>query len=151
MAQSLGQVYLHIVFSTKNRFPYLADPEMRRAMYAYLLGICDRAGCPPLRVGGVEDHVHVACKLARTMRISDLLMVLKRDSSNWIKTKDASLESFYWQNGYGVFSVSPQFLGALVEYIDGQEEHHKTVSFQDEMRSLFKKYDVDYDDRYVWN
>ena len=85
------------------------------------------------------------------MRVADLLLTLKKESSKWVKSEHPSLGSFYWQRGYGAFSVSPQFLDSLTQYIDHQEEHHKTVGFQDEMRALFKKYNVQYDERYVWD
>lgn len=85
------------------------------------------------------------------MRVADLLLTLKKESSKWVKAEHPSLGSFFWQKGYGAFSVSPQFLDSLTQYIDHQEEHHKTVVFQDEMRALFKRYNVQYDERYVWD
>ncbi len=151
MPQSLAKVYLHLVFSTKNRVPFLSDEKLRAETHAYLSGTCRNLDSPSLIIGGTADHVHVLCYLSRTRTISDLVRDLKRESSKWIKTKDPSLADFHWQEGYGVFSVSPSHLRRLRHYIANQEEHHRTESFQDEFRRLLKKYDVEYDERYVWD
>jgi REP element-mobilizing transposase RayT len=151
MSQSLAQVYLHIVFSTKNRQPWLVDRQIREEMHRFLGGACNDLGCPVLRVGGVADHVHILCRLGRSIAIADLLKELKRTSSQWIKTKDASLEDFHWQNGYGAFSISPGHVEALVLYIENQEEHHRTETFQDEFRRLLMKYEIEWDEHYVWD
>jgi putative transposase len=149
MSQSLAKVYLHIVFSTKNRQPFLADKTLREECHAYLAGTCKNLGSPSLKVGGVADHVHILCFLSKTQAIADLVKELKRESSQWLKTK--GLSSFYWQNGYGAFSISPSHIDALREYIQNQEEHHRTESFQDEFRRLLEKYEVEFDERYVWD
>ena len=120
-------------------------------MHIYLKGICDNQDSPSLIVGGVEDHVHIACRLSKTLSVSKLIAELKKGSSSWVKAEFRNTDSFYWQNGYGAFSVSPTHLPALTEYIRNQEEHHRQESFQDEFRRLLRKYDVDYDERYVWN
>ncbi len=152
MPQSLAQIYLHIVFSTKHRMPFLKDREVREAMHAYLAGICKKSGSPALRIGGTEDHVHIACRFSRRHVVADLLRKLKEGSSKWVKGRAApALADFYWQRGYGAFSVSPGHLPALIDYIANQEEHHRKESFQGEYRRLLKKYDVAYDERYVWD
>src|SRR5579863_3888920 len=102
-------------------------------------------------VGGVEDHVHIACQLSKTMDVSSLIKALKQSSSIWAKAEFPDLSAFYWQNGYGAFSISPSHLPGLKRYIESQEEHHRRESFQDEFRRLLKKYAVDYDERYVWD
>ena len=102
-------------------------------------------------MGGVEDHVHLLCRYGRTITISNLLKGLKQQSSKWIKGKDRSLENFYWQEGYGAFSTIPKRLPALRRYIATQEEHHKNEDFKDEYRRLLKVYNVEYDERYVWD
>ena len=107
MPQSLAQVYLHLVFSTKDRRPFLQDTDLRNEMHNYLGGICNGLACPILRVGGVADHVHLLCRLGRSIAIADLIKELKRESSKWIKTKSPSLANFHWQNGYGAFSIGP--------------------------------------------
>ncbi len=151
MPQSLVQVYLHIVFSTKDRRPFLHDKDLRDRTHAYLAGICDNHGCRSLRVGGVEDHVHILCRLAKTMSPSRLLQEIKRDSSKWVKQQSPTLHDFYWQSGYGAFSVSPSEVDELVGYIKNQEEHHKQETFQDEFRRLCREYGVEIDERYVWD
>jgi REP element-mobilizing transposase RayT len=151
MPQSLAQIYLHIVFSTKNRDPFLQNQTVRRDMHAYLAGICRNQGAPAVIIGGVADHVHLLCRFSRTLTVSDFLQQLKGDSSHWAKTRDPALAAFAWQNGYGAFSVSPGHLPALRQYIGNQEEHHKKVSFQDELRRILRKYGVEYDDRYLWD
>jgi REP element-mobilizing transposase RayT len=149
--QSLAQIYVHIVFSTKNRQPFLNDRAFRERLHAYLKGICDNQGSPSLRVGGVEDHVHVLCRLSKTLDVATLIRELKRDSSKWIKDENPQLADFYWQQGYGAFSVSPSHVDPLSEYIISQEQHHRRETFQDEFRRLCKKYGIEIDERYVWD
>jgi putative transposase len=151
MPQSLAQIYLHIVFSTKDRHPLLIDNSIRNEVHAFLGGECNKLECPVIRVGGVEDHVHVLCRLGRTLSPAALVKELKRESSQWIKSKWPSLSGFYWQNGYGAFSVSPGHVEKLRLYIDNQDEHHRKVSFQDEFRRLLKLYGLKWDEKYVWD
>ena len=106
MPQSLAQIYLHLVFSTKDRRPFLLDPGLREEAHKFLGGTCKQLDCPILRVGGVEDHVHILCRLGRTISVSDLVKELKRESSKWVKKKDLALNDFHWQNGYGAFCRS---------------------------------------------
>jgi len=120
-------------------------------MHEYLGGICRELDCPAIRIGGVEDHVHVLCRLGRSIRIADLLRNLKRDSSKWAKAEFSGLRDFSWQAGYGAFSISPSHVDRLVSYISNQHEHHRKESFQDEFRRLLRKYDVEWDERYVWD
>jgi REP element-mobilizing transposase RayT len=151
MPQSLVQIYVHIVFSTKGRAPFLRDTAFRDRVHAYLVGICENQESPSLRVGGVEDHVHLLCRLSKTLDVSTLIRELKRDSSKWIKQENLRLGDFHWQNGYGAFSVSPSHVEGLIEYILNQEAHHRQESFQDEFRRLCKKYGIEVDERYVWD
>ena len=151
MGQSLSQIYLHIVFSTKDRRPFLQDTKVREKMHNYLKGICKKQDCPWLAVGGVEDHVHIACRLSKNLGVSTLMKELKQGSSVWVKTEFQTMSSFHWQNGYGAFSVSPSHVPALKRYIENQEAHHRRESYQDEFRRLLKKYAVEYDERYVWD
>jgi REP element-mobilizing transposase RayT len=151
MPQSLAQIYLHLVFSTKERRPYLQDRPLREELHAYLGGACNNLGCPVICVGGVEDHVHLCCRLGRSISVADFLMELKRESSKWIKAKGRDLSGFHWQNGYGAFSLSPAQVEPLRHYITNQEEHHRTGSFQDEFRKLLKKNGLQWDERYVWD
>jgi REP element-mobilizing transposase RayT len=151
MGQSLAQIYLHIVFSTKDRHPFLQETKVREAMHNYLKGICKKQDCPWLAVGGVGDHVHIACRLSKNLGASSFIKELKQGSSVWVKTEFQTMSSLHWQNGYGAFSVSPSHLAALRRYIENQQVHHSRESFQDEFRRLLKKYDVEYDERYVWD
>jgi putative transposase len=146
MPQSLAQIYLHLVFSTKNRQPFLKDRDFRSRLQAYLVGICKNLHCPSLQIGGVEDHVHILCRFGKGIEVQNLLRDLKRDSSLWVKTQMPSLDEFHWQAGYGAFSVSPAHVEALIRYIANQEEHHRKVSYQHEFRRICKKYGVELDE-----
>jgi REP-associated tyrosine transposase len=151
MSQSLTQIYLHIVFSTKNRAPFLRDGALRGRTHAYLVGICRNLDSPSIIVGGTEDHVHILCRLGKTQSVSELVRELKRESSKWLKEQSQDLSSFYWQAGYGAFSISPGHVEALTAYIRNQEEHHKKQTFQDEFRRLFRLYGIEFDETYVWD
>jgi REP element-mobilizing transposase RayT len=151
MSQSLVQIYVHIVFSTKDREPFLTDAAFRERVHVYLKGICENQGSPSLRVGGVEDHVHILCRLSKTLDVATLVREVKRDSSKWIKDENPRCRDFYWQNGYGAFSISPSHVTPAIAYIDDQVEHHRHETYQDEFRRLCKKYGVEIDERYVWD
>ena len=151
MPQSLAQIYLHLVFSTKHREPLLANGRLRQETHAYMVGICRNLDSPSLITGGAADHVHMLCTLARVITVADLVRELKRDSSIWIKTKDPTLSGFHWQDGYGAFSISPSHVPALRQYIARQEEHHRQEGFQDEFRRFLHKYGIQPDERYVWD
>ena len=151
MAQSLAKVLVHIVFSTKHRYPFLADADVNDEMHAYLGGTCNGLDCPVLIVGGAADHVHILCKLTRNYSIAKVVGDMKRESSKWVKTKSGAFKKFAWQNGYGIFSVSQSQVERVRKYIEGQEEHHRKKTFQDEYRSFLKHYEVEYDERYVWD
>ncbi len=151
MPQSLAQIYVHLIFSTKGRAAYLQDAAIREEAHNYLGGASANLGCPVLRVGGVADHVHLLCRLGRTITVADLVKELKRQSSEWLKTKSPGLANFHWQNGYGAFSVSPGHVEALRDYIANQEVHHRNVTFQEEFRRLLTKYGLAWDERYVWD
>lgn len=150
MPQSLSYLLTHIVFSTKDRAPVL-DATVRSALHAYLATVARNVDCECFRVGGVADHVHLAVRLSRTITMAQLIEELKTSSSKWLKTQSPALSAFAWQRGYGAFSVGPSDLDALLHYIDIQEEHHRTRTFQDEYRAFLKKYGIDYDERYVWD
>ena len=151
MSQSLAQIYVHLVFSTKNRAPFLQNRTTRDEMHKYLGGTSNKLDCPVICVGGVADHVHILCRLGKTMSVANLVKELKRESSQWAKTKGPELADFFWQNGYAAFSISPGHVEALREYIANQEEHHRKESFQDELRRLLTKYGLEWDERYIWD
>ncbi len=151
MPQSLARVWIHLIFSTKNRFPFLSDKKVRADMHAYLAQMLREQDCETLIVNGVEDHVHALFALSRTNAIASVVKEIKRTSSGFAKDLSPTLAKFQWQSGYGAFSVSQSNLVDVVKYIEDQEEHHKRVSFQDEYRAFLKAYGIDYDERYVWD
>ncbi len=150
MPQSLGKVILHIIFSTKNREPWL-DSGVRPRMHAYLATICRDVGADFVHVSGVSDHVHIVTTLPRTLSTAQLIEQIKKTSSKWIKELDARYRGFFWQRGYGAFSVSPSQLKAVLKYIEGQREHHRIRTFQEEYRELLRRHGIDFDERYVWD
>ncbi|MEA5140621.1 IS200/IS605 family transposase [Arcicella rigui] len=149
MGQSLVKNYIHIVFSTKYRQP-LIHPPYENELHHYLGGICKKLDCQPIIVGGYTDHIHILCMLSKKIALMKLVEELKSHASKWMKTKDESLKNFYWQNGYGAFSVNPSQIDVVVQYIKNQHEHHRKKTFQDEYRAFLKKYKVEFDERYVW-
>ena len=150
MPQSLSKVYVHIIFSTKNR-KLLIDDKIEKSLHEYLGGICKGLECNPLKVGGYKEHVHVLCLLSRKVAQMKLVEELKKQSSKWIKTKDEKYSDFYWQDGYGIFSVNPMDTGKLVDYIEKQHEHHRHKSYQEEIRTFLKENNIEFDERYVWD
>ena len=150
MSQSLAQIYVHAIFSTKNRVPCLA-PDLCAELYPYTVQVLNNMNCPAIQVGGVSDHMHILCRMSKNVDASKLIEGIKTPTSKWVKTQGTGLRNFYWQGGYGVFSVSPTNLDRVKRYILGQEEHHKKVTFQDEFRNFLKRYQIEYDERYVWD
>ncbi|MGQ1784393.1 MULTISPECIES: IS200/IS605 family transposase [unclassified Saccharicrinis] len=150
MPQSLSKVYVHITFSTKHR-ENLINNEIQDRLYEYLGGACRALECNPVSVGGYYDHVHILCTLSRKITQAGLLQELKRGSSKWVKTLGAKYQNFYWQDGYGIFSVKPSEINVVVDYIKNQKEHHKTKTFKKEFRGFLKKNNVEYDEKYVWD
>lgn len=150
MGQSLVQNYIHIVFSTKYR-EALIQPPYEQELHAYLGGTCNELECPVLIVGGYTDHIHILCMLSKKIALMTLVQKIKANSSKWIKTKDVSLENFFWQDGYGAFSVNPSEVDVVINYIKNQHEHHSKKDFKEEYRTILKKYNVSYDEQYVWD
>ena len=150
MPQSLAKVYLHAIFSTKNREPILAD-AWRDELFSVLGGATNNLGCQSLIVGGVADHVHLLFQLGRTITIAEAIGKIKSTSSLWINQMHPELSGFNWQAGYAVFSVSQSNVEAVRTYVRNQPEHHKTQSFQDELREWLRRYHIEWDERYVWD
>ena len=150
MPQSLVKNYMHITFSTKNRYPFI-DKRIQEELFSYLGGICKNLECNPLIVGGHQDHIHILCLLSRKIALMKLIEELKTHSSKWIKTKGQQYQKFYWQNGYGGFSIHPAQIDVVKGYISTQNEHHKKKSFKDEYLAFLKEYNISYDERYVWD
>ena len=149
MGQSLVKNYLHIIFSTQHRQP-LIDARIETELHHYLGGICKNMECQPLIVGGHTDHIHILCMLSKKITLISFMKELKANSSKWIKAKGEVYQDFFWQDGYGAFSVDPAQTEAVKTYISNQHQHHQKVDFKDEYRGFLKKYDVEYDERYVW-
>lgn len=150
MGQSLNKIYVHLVFSTKHRQPLIGD-SIKEELFSYLGGICKNLECNPIQVGGHKDHVHILFLLSKKIALMDLIEKVKSNSSKWIKTKGIEFENFYWQNGYGAFSVNPTEIEIVKNYIINQEEHHQKKIFQEEFLAFLKKYNVEYDEKYVWD
>jgi REP element-mobilizing transposase RayT len=138
MPQSLVKNYIHIIFSKKYR-EHLIYPPVEDELYAYLGGECKRLECQPIRIGGYTDHVHVLCKLSQKIALMKLVEQIKSHSSKWMKTKGDDLINFYWQDGYGAFSVNPAEVERVITYIENQKEHHSKITFQNEYRAILKK------------
>ena len=151
MPQSLSNVLVHIVFSTKDRAFFLRDLDIRRQMHAELGAASNVLNCPTVIVGGVEDHIHLLARQSRTISLSEWVKELKRITSIWIKTKSPQLAGFGWQSGYGAFSVSQSKAGTVTRYIKDQEYHHRKKDFKTEFRELLDAHGIDYDERYVWD
>lgn len=148
MPQSLVRNVVHLVFSTKNREPFI-NPDLRPRLFAYLAGTLHELGCLCIKVGGTADHVHILFGLAKTLSLSKVVEEIKKSSSKW--AKENGEPRFYWQSGYGAFSVSASNEEQVTKYIANQEEHHRERSFQDEFREFLRRHGIEWDERYVWD
>ena len=149
MPQSLSQILVHIIFSTKNREPFLKDAGVRKEMHAYLAAVLEKYDSRAWLVGGTADHVHVLCDLSHSQTLAKVVGESKRSSSRWVKTK--GITRFYWQAGYGAFSVSCTNAATVKQYIAEQDRHHARRSFQDEYRVFLRGHRLEFDERYVWD
>ena len=149
MSQSLSCLLVHLIFSTKERHPFLAQNELMLRTHAYLGGILREASCPSLTIGGTADHVHAFFHLSRTQHVAKIVETLKSHSSRWIKAQ--GIEKFAWQRGYGCFSVGQSQVRALIRYIQNQADHHLKVTFQDEFRQFLRRYEISFEEQYVWD
>ena len=150
MGQSLSQLYVHLVFSTKDRAPLLY-PEFAARTHEYLAGIFDEIDSHAWKIGGSVDHVHSLFSLSKNLALCKAVERVKTGSSKWLKTLDPRLRGFHWQAGYGAFSVSQSEAPRVITYIEQQAEHHRRRTFQEEYRKFLEKYHVPYDERYVWD
>jgi len=149
MPQSLSSLLIHLIFSTKDRCPFLGKSDLLQPTHAYLGGILRRVQCPAITIGRTADHVHAFFQLARTKNVAKVVEILKSNSSQWLKSQ--GIPAFAWQRGYGCFSVGKSQAEALVQYIASQAQHHQKISFQDELREILRKYGVAFDERYLWD
>ena len=147
--QSFTKLFAHLIFSTKNRMPLL-DDTIRSRVHGYLATIVRSMDSSYVVVGGVADHVHILFDLGKMHTPVEFVEQIKRESSKFVKTLGPNYHNFYWQRGYGMFSVSPTHLETAEQYVRNQEEHHQQKSFQDELREFLNKYGVEYDEQFVW-
>jgi len=150
MPQSLTQLYSHLIFSTKNRQPFL-DDEIRPRVHGYLATIIRNLDSPWVVLGGVADHVHILFDMGKMRAPVEFVEQAKRESSKFVKTLGAAYKDFYWQRGYGMFSVGPAHRSEAEDYVRNQEEHHRSKTFQEEYRAFLKHYGIAYDEQYVWD
>jgi REP element-mobilizing transposase RayT len=141
---------IRLIFSTKHRQPWIT-PQVESELYAYMATIFKEWSSPALRINGTANHIHALFVLARTQPVCDVVEEVKKRSSKWIKTKRGSLAQFQWQTGYAAFSIGESNKSALLKYIDDQEVHHSTQSFQDEYRAFLRKYKVQFDEEHGWD
>jgi putative transposase len=149
MSHRFTSLFTHLIFSTKDRFPFL-DRDLRPECHAYFNGIIENIGARRIRSGGTADHVHILIDMPATRSLSDLVRLVKTNSSKWIHEKWRSHSRFSWQMGFAAFSVSSSEVDRVIRYIDHQEEHHHRISYQDEVRTFLKKYGLECDERYMW-
>ena len=150
MPQSLSTVLVHLVFSTKNRESFIT-PTVEVELHAYMATVFRDHNSPSLAINGTPDHVHALFVLSRTITIADVVEKVKTGSSKWLKTKGPEFRNFHWQRGYGAFSIGQSNVAELKRYIRNQKQHHRTISFQDEYRKFLHRYEIDFDERYVWD
>jgi putative transposase len=150
MPQSLAKIYVHLVFSTKNRERLLPE-DLGPDLHAYMGGTLKALGCAPIEVNTEPEHVHVLFLGSRTATLSDVVGQLKKSSNDSLRARGPQFSSFFWQSGYGAFSVSQSAIEEVRAYIRNQREHHRRISFQEEYRTFLKRYEVEFDERYVWD
>ena len=150
MPQSLSSLLIHLVFSTKNREPFIT-PKIETELHPYMATIFRELKSPSLAIDGTTDHAHILFSMARVVTIADIVEEVKTSTSKWIKTKGREFRNFYWQRGYGAFSIGQSNVATLKRYIRNQKQHHRHVTFQDEYRKFLKAYGIDYDERFVWD
>ncbi len=149
MGHSLSEVFIHLVFSTKDRQKLITN-DINGRLCSYIAGICNGLDCTPKAIGGYYDHIHVLCLLSKHITIVDLVSNLKKQSSKWIKEQSTEFKDFYWQSGYGIFSVNKSQVPVIIKYIMNQEEHHKKFDFKQEYLAILKKLNIEYDESYLW-
>lgn len=150
MPQSLVKNYIHIVFSTKHREDFI-DDEIEKELFPYIAVLCKDFESPALQIGGTDDHIHILCILSRKIALMKLVQEIKAHSSKWIKTKGSKYENFFWQNGYGAFSVGKNEINRVINYIKNQRVHHKMQEFKNELIEMLDNHNIEYDERYIWD
>ena len=150
MSQSLAKIIVHIVFSTKNRQPFITTPIAPK-LFCYLTDVCVRINAPPIAIGGYRNHVHIALAIPRTQNVATVVKELKTNSSEWMKSQGPDCHLFHWQRGYAAFSLGESQIKQVKQYIAHQEGHHQSKTFEDEYKLLLARYNIPYDTRYIWD
>lgn len=150
MFQTLVSLMVHIIFSTKNREPFITS-EVEPELFAYIGGILKNHDSRLMEAGGTADHVHLLISQSKNLSLSSLMKDVKKGSSSWLKTKGIRFRDFHWQDGYGASSIGMSDIPNLKKYIAGQKEHHRKRTFQEELIAFFQEYGIAYDERYLWS
>ena len=150
MANSYTQILIHYIFSTKRR-EKLIFPKYEKRIWQFMGGISKHNGIVTYAIGGIEDHVHLLISLPKTLSVAKAIQLIKGGSSSWIHTTFTELKNFAWQEGYGAFSVSYSKLEKVKTYIENQKEHHRHRSFKEEYLEFLKRYNIPYDEKYIWD
>jgi len=151
MSQSISTLYTHATFSTKDRNLWINE-QIRDNLHAYMASILKNLNSPALIINSMPDHIHILFRVSKTITIADVMEEVKKSSSKWIKVQPNGVSSFYWQKGYGAFSLSSSHLDVVSRYIANQKEHHKKFTYREEVERLMKKYNVsEYDPKYYWD
>lgn len=150
MPQSLVKNYIHIVFSTKYRNDFI-DENIEKELYAYIATLCKDFESYALQIGGTDNHIHILCRLSRKIALMKLVQEIKAHSSKWIKTKGKKYENFFWQDGYGAFSVGEKDVYIVTKYIKNQRQHHQKQDFKNEFVGMLEKHQMDYDEKFLWD
>ena len=150
MPQSLVKNYVHIIFSTKHRNDFI-DEKIENELFKYIATICKDCESTAIQIGGTDNHIHILCLLSRKIALMKLVQEVKAHSSKWIKTKGSKYEHFFWQDGYGAFSVCKSNLEIVKNYILIQRNHHEELDFKNELVKILIENKVEYDEKYLWD
>ncbi len=150
MVQSYANLHVHLIFTTKDRAPYLTD-AIRTPLHGYLATVLQNLDCVPVLINSVEDHAHLLFNLGRTVAVSQAVKDVKSSSSKWLKSQGAPFSDFAWQAGYGAFAVSESNVESVRQYIANQREHHRKISFQEEFREFLRRHRIELDERFGWD
>ncbi len=149
MSQSLSQLYVHLTFGTKERYPFIS-PIWENQLLTYITGIIRNHDSLCIQCNSVEDHVHILFRMSKNYALSKIVEHIKKESSKWVKDNVPTCSKFFWQVGCGCFSVSSSKIEVVKNYIKKQKEHHLSISYQDEVEVFFKQYDLEYNAEYYW-
>jgi REP element-mobilizing transposase RayT len=150
MSQSLVKNYIHIVFSTKHREDFI-DKKIENELFSYITALCKNMESNVLQIGGTDNHIHILCSLSKKIALMKLVQEIKAHSSKWMKTKGKAYENFFWQDGYGAFSVTEENVFYIKNYIKNQRQHHQQIHYKDELIGILKKHKMKYDEKYLWD